>query len=148
AQVTRLLPDLRHDGSSISQAEEDSPGLPEEGVAQLLLALSAQRPVCLFLDDLQWADPATGRVLYALCRQSRQAQILSRPAHILLIGSYREGEVPENSWLGPWVTELQGQRLAEALPLLRLNAGEVVRLVEQLAEGGISEALLQPLSER
>ena len=63
AQVARLLPDLRHGEVSVPAAEGESPRLLEEGMAQLLLTLAAQRPLCLFLDDLQWADSATGRFL-------------------------------------------------------------------------------------
>src|SRR5262249_34649661 len=138
-QVARLLPELRQGEGSL--AEGESARLLEEGMAQLLLTLAGQRPVCLFLDDLQWADAATGRFLHYLAHQTRQARIL-------LMGSYREGEVPESDWLGPWLTEVEARRMAASLPLGRLTEEEVIRLLEQLAEGQASTALLGPLGEQ
>jgi predicted ATPase/regulation of enolase protein 1 (concanavalin A-like superfamily) len=148
AQVAHLLPEMPHGEESLSASEADGPGLLEQSIVQLFMSLAAQRPLCLFLDDLQWADAATGRVLHALCHQARQADLLSQPAHVLLLASVREEEVAEGHWLGPWLTELQGQRMAAALPLSRLDEEEVARLLTELAEGNASETLLRSLSER
>jgi DNA-binding SARP family transcriptional activator/regulation of enolase protein 1 (concanavalin A-like superfamily) len=148
AQVARLLPEMLPGKERPALPEGDGPRLIEQGIVQLFMALCAQRPLCLFIDDLQWADAATGRVLHALCHQIRQADLLSSPARILLIASVREEEVTEEQWLGPWLTELRGQRLAAALPVAKLNQQEVAQLLERLAGGRAPETLLRALGER
>ena len=45
------------------------------------------RPVVLFLDDLQWADPASLRLIEALLTSGDLS-------HMLVVGAYRDNEVP------------------------------------------------------
>jgi DNA-binding SARP family transcriptional activator len=141
AHVARLLPELPQGEASLAMPEGESARLVEEGIAQLLLSLSTQRAVCLFLDDLQWADAATGRFLHFLARQSRQTRIL-------LIGAYRDGEVADSDWLGQWLTEIEAQRMATSLTLARLNGEEAHRLLAQVAEDQAPDALLRSLGKR
>ncbi|WP_437879096.1 serine/threonine protein kinase [Sorangium sp. So ce513] len=47
---------------------------------------TAERPLVLFLDDLQWADPASLRLLGLLLGDKDRG-------HILLVGAYRDNEV-------------------------------------------------------
>ncbi|APR81520.1 Signal transduction histidine kinase CheA [Minicystis rosea] len=59
----------------------------ESALQSFLLAFATEEhPVVIFLDDLQWIDPAALRLL---------SQIAVNPAarHLLLIGAYRENEV-------------------------------------------------------
>jgi DNA-binding SARP family transcriptional activator len=79
-EVTRLLPELR----------QRFPALPDltmptdsaegwrlfEGVAQLMLALAAERPLVVCLDDLQWCDGDSCNLLRFLTRRSEQSPIL------------------------------------------------------------------------
>jgi regulation of enolase protein 1 (concanavalin A-like superfamily) len=139
--VARLLPEVRPEDGGPTAAEGESPRLLEEGIAQLMMTLAGQRPLCLFLDDLQWADKATGQLLHYLAHQTRTARVL-------LIGAYREGEVAGSDWLRGWLTEVEAQRMATSLPLARLNEEEVASLLKQLAEDQASETLLRPLAER
>ncbi|WP_437973387.1 AAA family ATPase [Sorangium sp. So ce295] len=55
---------------------------------QRVVAACAQKehPVALFLDDLQWADAASLQLL-------EQLATYAGPAHLLLIGAYRDNEV-------------------------------------------------------
>ncbi len=46
----------------------------------------AEHPLVLFLDDLQWADPATLQLLEVLMRGEE-------PRHLLVFGAYRDNEV-------------------------------------------------------
>jgi predicted ATPase/GAF domain-containing protein/anti-anti-sigma regulatory factor len=47
---------------------------------------SAERPLCLFLDDLQWADPASLRLLERLVADPTGG-------HLLVLGAYRDTDV-------------------------------------------------------
>ena len=51
-------------------------------IAEALETLTADRPLLLIFEDLQWVDPATVDLLAALAR--RRA-----PAHLLLVATYR-----------------------------------------------------------
>ncbi|MPZ35373.1 MAG: hypothetical protein GEV13_31100 [Rhodospirillales bacterium] len=54
-------------------------------LAQALEALSAVRPIVLWLDDLQWSDHSTLDAISFLARRSE-------PANLLVIGSYRPAD--------------------------------------------------------
>jgi predicted ATPase/serine phosphatase RsbU (regulator of sigma subunit)/tRNA A-37 threonylcarbamoyl transferase component Bud32 len=47
---------------------------------------SAEHPLAFFLDDLQWADPASLRLIHLLLTSPHRG-------HLLVIGAYRENEV-------------------------------------------------------
>ncbi|MFC6668769.1 ATP-binding protein [Marinobacterium aestuariivivens] len=61
---------------------------------------TAEHPLLLFLDDLQWADPASLHLLESLAGTMRVP-------HLLLIGSYREKEVGPGHALRPVLETLR-----------------------------------------
>ena len=80
AEVARLLPELR----------QRFPGLPQvtpppapaeawrlfEAVAQLILAVSAEQPVVVAIDDLHWCDGDSCNLLHFLTRRLEEAPVL------------------------------------------------------------------------
>jgi tetratricopeptide (TPR) repeat protein len=68
----------------------DDPGLRKNGLMSNVLAglarKAAERPVVLYLDDLQWADPTTVSLLHYLARNIGSARIL-------ILGTYRPEDV-------------------------------------------------------
>ena len=84
---------------------------------------AADHPLVLFLDDLQWADAATLRMI---------GLFMAAPGarHMLFIGAYRDNEVSVNHPL----MHLRDRLLADGLPLTTLTLGpltadEVTRMV-------------------
>ncbi len=75
-EISRLLPDQRelNPGAPASASAVDEPRL-WEGVSQFLSAISRQRPLTFFLDDIHWADASTIGLLGYLIRQSYAGQI-------------------------------------------------------------------------
>ena len=79
-EVIRLLPELRQRFPALSPPA----GPPDsaeswrlfEGVAQLILALAAERPVLVSMDDLQWCDGDSCNLLRFLTRRTEQAPVL------------------------------------------------------------------------
>lgn len=90
-----------------------------EGTCQILRLAASERPVCLFIDDLQWASSSVFELLdYLLDRLDE--------SRILLIGAYRVEEVNQG----------------------REGAAHPLRIREQIwAEKGVSRFALGRLSE-
>lgn len=94
-------------------------------------------PLVVFLDDLQWADPASLRVL-------RNLICNSGPLHLLLIGAYRDNEVDELHPLSKLIFELRKRPVAlEEIALLSLSSGHLSSLVSDSL--GCSPDSAQPL---
>ncbi|HMJ15838.1 MAG TPA: AAA family ATPase, partial [Polyangiaceae bacterium] len=81
-------------------------------------------PLVLFLDDLQWADPAT---LHALTRVLRLPEL----THLLVIGAYRDNEVSSDHPLAIKLDELSrgGPTELRRVTLEGLTADEMSLLV-------------------
>jgi len=91
---------------------------------------SAARPLVLFLDDLQWADPASLKLLQVL---------LGDPdaCHLLIIGAYREHEVDAAHPLRTLLAELR--RAGAVVHELVLQPLALVHVVALLADALASE---------
>jgi PAS domain S-box-containing protein len=97
--ITDLVPELK----AVIGDQPTVPELPpQEARARFQLVLGRfinvfarpDRPLALFLDDLQWLDSATLDLIESLLTQSA-------PRHLLLIGAYRDNEVgPDHPLLG------------------------------------------------
>jgi len=90
-----------------------------------------QHPVVLFLDDLQWADPASLSLVRGLLTDERQA--------LLVVGAYRDNEVDAAHPLTAMLKALRddGVTLPE-LALQPLTAADVAQLIGE-ATGCTSE---------
>ncbi|WP_437816961.1 protein kinase domain-containing protein [Sorangium sp. So ce1078] len=115
-------------------------------VQRFFQALTAERPLCLFLDDLQWADPASLKLLPLLLAD--QASGLSDRAggHLLVIGAYRAGEVDAAHPLATTLEALgKAGGVVRTIELGPLSAADVARLVADALACG--EARAAPLAE-
>jgi DNA-binding SARP family transcriptional activator len=79
-EVTRLVPELKERFPALPEAGTPSNSTEGwrlfEGVAQLMLALAAERPLVISLDDLQWCDSDSCNMLRFLARRTEQAPVL------------------------------------------------------------------------
>ena len=96
-----------------------------EAISQFLIALGRQKPIILFIDDLQWADAATLGLLGHLVHQSDHAQVsflaASRPA-------------PLRSPLAVLTSALTREHLMVRISLDRLSEKEVVEVARNISE--------------
>ena len=93
-----------------------------------------QRPLTVFLDDLQWADPASLKLLCALLTDPESA-------HLLVLGAYRDGEVDDAHPLSFTLAQLRKSGSpVSAVPLAPLAAAEVTSFVADTLECGIERA--------
>ena len=141
-EVARLL-----DGAARTPpagAPPEGQKLVESAIVRFVGAFAAEHPLVLFLDDLQWADSATLRVVEALVRHAERL-------NLLLIGAYRDAEIDAGHPLAGLVARLA----EEAVPTARLHLGPLPRdSVRALVGGALSvepaevEALADAVDER
>lgn len=79
-EVARLVPELRHRFEGLPEPAAPADATDGwrlfEGIAQLLLALAAESPVVVWLDDLQWCDADTCQLLRYLGRRLEHTPVL------------------------------------------------------------------------
>ncbi|HEU4410470.1 MAG TPA: AAA family ATPase [Polyangiaceae bacterium] len=144
----QLLVDLIPELASVLGPQPPAPELgPTESQNRFALvfqsflrALTTKgRPLVVFLDDLQWADPASLRLLQT---------VLANPenAYLLVLGAYRDNEVGPAHPLAAALEEMKkaGARLDE-IALQPLGLGTVGQLVADTLAADVDRA--RPLAE-
>jgi predicted ATPase/class 3 adenylate cyclase len=139
-EVARLIPDQRlalpippaaHFGSG---SADDQQRLFWQ-ITRFLQALSDEHPLALLLDDLHWMDGASVELLLHLARNTRESPIL-------LLGTYRDSEVPRSHPLAAGLQDLGRAHLVERIELQPLpREGTAALLAATLEEGEVSEAV-------
>ena len=109
-----------------------------EAVGMLLESISAQHGLVLMLDDLHWADTAS---LDLLCHITRH----HAKARLLILGTYREGEISWNPAFERTVTEHIRQRVLTTIAVNPLKAEETEALAAGYLGGPISPVISQLL---
>jgi tetratricopeptide (TPR) repeat protein len=127
-ELARLLPELHARlPLSVSSVEESAGERLRlfEAVSELLTVASAERPILLVLDDLQWADHGTLLLLKHLALDSS-------PAPLLLLGTYRRSEVGRGHPLALTSADVERDHVVERIELAGLDQSEVTTLVGEL----------------
>ena len=106
---------------------------PVEAQARLRLAFqdlvrafsAGERPLVLFLDDLQWADPGSLRLIQAVLTDPERA-------HLLVIGAYRDGEVGAGHPLSIALAQIRAAGAeGSTIRLAPLSPPEVAELIAE-----------------
>ena len=93
-------------------------------LSDCLLALVAERPLCLFLDDLQWADETSLQLFQYVARRVAQVPLL-------LLGTYRREEKEDAPALLTLLSDLQRQP-SQKLSLPPLAAPAIDQLTSHI----------------
>jgi DNA-binding CsgD family transcriptional regulator len=109
-----------------------------EALGRFLEAISVPHVLVLTLDDLHWADTASLDLLCYIVRHHWNA-------NLLVVGTYREGEINRNPALDRAVTELTRQRILTKVAVDPLSADEIEALAASYLGGPISPTLSQLL---
>jgi len=114
-----------------------------EAVARVLLQLSAQTPLILFLDDLHWADHLSLALLHYLSRKCRNSRLL-------VIGTYRPEEVipTEEKKLHPLeetIFSMSREDLLIKMELKGLKQNDFPELVRSIFRSSIGEEFVEKL---
>ncbi len=111
----------------------DDPKLKQENLFDNVLLglqrLSAEQPVLLFLDDLQWADPTSLKLIHYLSRNTKDDKVL-------ILGTYRPEDIVERHdgethQLKTTMQEMNRDDLFEEIELERLDESGVEEFIEK-----------------
>jgi DNA-binding SARP family transcriptional activator len=128
-EVIRLLPELRQRFPALV-APAGPPDSAEswrlfEGVAQLLLALAAERPVLVSVDDLQWCDGDSCNLIRFLTRRTEQAPVL-------WLGTVSLGELERDAPSARLFRVLRAKSHARVLTLGPLTEEELWLMIREM----------------
>ncbi len=93
--------------------------------AQALRKASAEAPIIIMIDDLQWADAGSLRLLEFAARTLREVPVL-------LLGAYRDVEIGPDHPLRDVLADLPAG--ADVLPVVGLSPAEVARMLGDVPE--------------
>jgi len=113
------------DEAELEVLQRQAPGATQERMlremAEAVEALTAERPLVLWLEDLHWSDYSTLELLAALARRRE-------PARLLVLGTYRPADVLVSGHpLRALKQELQAHGQCTELPLPFLGVAEVTQ---------------------
>ncbi|WP_428266228.1 AAA family ATPase [Haliangium sp.] len=138
--MTEVLPELALIIGEHSAPPQVGPGEAQRRFDQTFLHFvgvfaRAEHPLVLFLDDLQWADSAT-------CRMLRQLLTISDCVYLLIVGAYRDDEVGRAHALTLTTAEIReaGERISE-IALEVLGVEDVTQLLADTLGCGLERAL-------
>lgn len=128
-EVTRLLPELRRRFPALPEpaAPVDAAGRWRlfEGVAQLVVALAAERPTVVFIDDVQWCDGETCALLHFFSRRFA-------PSPVALVATLALGQLERDAPAGRLCRALRTQAQATVVTLPPLKEEEVWRMIRDM----------------
>ena len=96
-----------------------------EAVAMFLATISVGAPVLLVLDDLQWADQATLLLL-------KHIALDPRPASMLILGMYRDGEVTAAHPLTQLQADVERDFSIDRVMLAGLEDADVAHMLTEM----------------
>jgi DNA-binding SARP family transcriptional activator/tetratricopeptide (TPR) repeat protein len=135
-ELARLVPEVSAGEASATDADPATRRyLLYEEITRLLGAASEHSPLLVVIDDLHWADPATLHLLGHVVRHSPEASLL-------IVGTYRSGEVGDEHPLAALLGDLRRDRAVERLSLRGLDEPEVAELIASHLGRGASPALV------
>jgi DNA-binding SARP family transcriptional activator len=129
AEVARLLPELRQRFRGLPEASP--PPVPAEAwrlfeaVAQVLLAVAAEQPVALAIDDLHWFDGDSCNLLHFLTRRLEDAPVL-------WCGMLTLGELRRDAPAARLCRALRVKPRATILTLAPLSEEELWQMVREM----------------
>jgi DNA-binding SARP family transcriptional activator len=129
AEVARLLPEMRQRFAGLAEPEPTSDPADAwrlyEGMAQVVASLAAERPLVIAVDDLQWCDEDSCKLIQFLARRRDGVAVL-------WLGMVTLGELERDAPAARLCRTLRAKAGAETVALSELGEDEVWRLVREL----------------
>lgn len=128
-EVTRLLPELRRRFPGLAEPPAPTDAAERwrlfEAIAQVLLALAAENPTVLLIDDLQYCDGETCALLHFLTRRLESAAIA-------LVFTVRLGELERDLPAARLSRSLRVRSQAIVVPVAPLSEDELWLMIREL----------------
>ena len=128
AELSRLLPELRHRFPALpgpSHADETEGSRLFEAAAQVLLSLSAESPIVVLLDDLQWFDAESCNMFRYLIRRLEGTPVL-------WLLSVTLGELEREAPSARFLRVLRAKSAVQTLSLAPLTGSQVEQMVAEM----------------
>jgi class 3 adenylate cyclase/tetratricopeptide (TPR) repeat protein len=147
AEIAQLVPELR---SRLGRSAELPPGIEPsqsrffEGILRFLGNLSRDAPLVVLLDDLQWADTASVRLLEYIARHLGGLRVL-------LLVAYRDEPSSELGGLEAGLAGLAREQRLDLVRLKRFDAATSVQMLRQMLRGRLPSSggdLATPVFEK
>ena len=128
-EAARLLPELRQRFPGLAEPEATADAADAwrlyEGIAQLIASLAAERPLVISVDDLQWCDEDSCKLIQFLARRLERTPLL-------WLGTTTLGELERDAPAARLCRTLRAKAGAETIALSGLGEEEVWRLVREM----------------
>lgn len=112
-----------------------------QAVTDFLSSAGGQRGIVIFLDDIGWADHASLQLFHYIARRAADRKLM-------LIGAYRDVELPDEHPLVRLTLDLNRQRIAHQISLTRFTHEYVAQLLIAHLRGPVSRDLSQLIYSR
>ena len=112
-----------------------------EAFREVLVELSAERPVTVVVEDLHWADRSTLDLLTWLARNLSDSGVL-------LVATYRSDEMRRSHPLRPVLAELGRLPHVERVELEPLDVQEIAELLTAIHGGPVSPEVVRQVADR
>lgn len=140
--IRQVLPEL---GDRFPELQPPPTMQPEQArfqlfqaIAGFLGAVSANLPLVIVLDDLQWSDTSSLLLLLFVAQNIRQARVL-------IVGTYRDVEIDREHPLAGTLAELSREHHVQRLHLGGLSDDDVRRFIRQTTGQPPSDALVSTI---
>jgi DNA-binding SARP family transcriptional activator/tetratricopeptide (TPR) repeat protein len=141
-ELSRLLPDLRRRLPELPAPQTGDPDSERYrlfgAVVALISRLAGRGPLLVAIDDLHWAD----RSSLLLGRQLARA---SRLGGVMLLGSYRDTELPPGHALGDMLADLERDMPLPRLHIEGMDDDEVGALVAETHRADLPPDVLRTI---
>ncbi|KAJ3305989.1 hypothetical protein HDU76_004915, partial [Blyttiomyces sp. JEL0837] len=145
--LLQVMPELKAivDASSISASSEalsDSSLFLQEAFVDLVAVLTEDRPLCMFIDDLQWGDYPTFQLMQSFVKSPKVKRFF-------LIGAYRVNELASNAFLKAAIEKLKSD-VPELVREVALNNFDLIntqQYIKSCFNGSFEENALAAMSE-
>ncbi len=113
-------------------------------VTKTLITMSSEKPVILFLDDVQWADSASLSLIHYIARAIRSEKVL-------LLATFRSEQVTcdadgKSSYLAETIRLMKREDLFEEINLSNLSQTNIRMLAQNMLGGNLQEEFTKNLS--
>ena len=144
ADLLTLTPDLQAHYPGIASNPRFDPQVDQqrlfESIVALCACLAANAPLILLIEDIQWSDGGTLFSIRHLARRSRISQL-----KILIVLTYREGELDETHILTNVLFDLNRERLSSQIKLLLFDREQTRALLRTMLQDEVTPDFLDAI---